>query len=108
MTVKGAPGPWAVSAEEEELRHLTTRLQSSTTVCVGWQPRGGGIINASTVLVELPDEPGPRPTTNADLASLRALELGGAIMISWPWRTMQPNEDHAPLDEAIEQAARLL
>ncbi len=108
MTAKGAPGPWAVSAEEQELRDLTVRLQASTAVLVGWKRRGGGVVHAGSVDVQLPGEPAPRPTTDAELASLRALELGGVVTVSWPWRCMQPHEDHAPLEPAIENAAALL
>lgn len=106
MTARGAPGPWSVSAEEAELRDLTERLRSKTLVLVSWGERGsvGPGICGATVEVRMPGEHEFKVLTDAELASLRALELAGQIEICWPFYPRQL-EGHAPISPAIEAAA---
>lgn len=109
MTVKGAPGPWKVDEQEAELRDLTMRLQDANRALICWKRRGGGVICSRTVQVQVPGEPRPRETTDAELAVILKLGHEGSMLVTWPFSpNMDPSAIHAPIDEAIVAAASVL
>lgn len=97
---------------DHELHQLRDELRARNHVVVGWHARlGGGIICGATVTVRMPGEQDFRATSDAEIAVLRALEIQGALSISWPFRpgiACIRDEPHAPIREDIEAAARAL
>jgi hypothetical protein len=103
------PGATRPDPADIELRRLAAELRDANRVLAAWHPRlGGGSISGDTVRIKLPGEAALRPTTDAEIAVVRSLELRGALSVWWPARCMRPGEDHAPLRDDLEELAQLL
>jgi hypothetical protein len=109
VTAKRSPPAPRPDPAEVEIRDLAQQLRDRTRVLIGWHPRrGGGHVSGDTVLVRLPCEPTMRATSDAEVATLRAMELQGTILVWWPFNCWQKDGEHAPLRDDLEALARAL